>query len=169
MTLLVHHIQAIKKIQGLESAIIVFVPESNLAFEGIHQQYSLQRARIQHLCVMQEDENRAGIRMNYEIKKAMSYAMKAQINKRKLRFHKDFVCIGQTPIFSSDDMRSDILSQMMSFSRIIIQSKDPMKPPREFYSGKRGHGFDDTVICMLINRFMKSRFFRRHEVYGGYH
>lgn len=155
---MINHIQAIRKIPGCGSAIVVFVPESNLAFEGIHQEHALRRSGVRDVCVMHEDDNRAGIRTNNDLKKGMAIAFQGVVSKKRLRFHEKFVCL--TEKYSPDEMREDMLNQLMNYSRIIIQSKQPHKPPTEFYGGKRGYGYDDHAVAMQLNLIMKRRFYQ---------
>lgn len=157
--LIVNHLVAVRKIPGLESATIVFVPESNLAFEGIRVSHELRRSGIRDICVMQEDDNRAGIKTNNDLKKAMAISFQKVLAKRRIKFHKKMVCLTQVmglPV-TPDDMMEDIRNQLLDFKRIIKPSKDPYKPSTEIYSGKRGCHYDDLVVALTLNKLMQAR------------
>ena len=141
---------------GLSSAIVVFIPESNLAFEGIHQQHALRRAGVSDVCVMCEDDNRAGVKTNNEMKKGMALAFKTKVDSKKIRLHSKFVSL--TTISRPGEMRQELLEQLLNYSRIIIPSKDIHKAPTELYGGKRGYGYDDLAITVQLGALMKKRF-----------
>lgn len=79
---------------GLENAKIVFIPESNLAWEGTHQSKLLKKSGVRaKVITMYEDGNRAGIRTNADLKRAMALSLKKKINKSIVKFHKDFFSV----------------------------------------------------------------------------
>ena len=142
---------------GFESATIVFVPESNLAFEGYHQANRLRKTGVSNLCIMEEDDNRPGIRTDHKLKKAMSTALRDKIVKGHLRFHRSFV------VTHADCSQAKVLKQMYDeldgFSIILKPSKtDPHAEPKELYTGKQGHGTDDLAIALQLNLVAMRRF-----------
>lgn len=151
----------------MEGTRIIFVPESNLAWEGIHVQHALHKANIPDVCSMIEDDNRAGVKINNNSKKLMTLAFNTKLLERSVYFHKDFKCIGEdnTP----EDMKQEIIIQLRNFSRILTPSRDIHKPPKETYGGKSGHGYDDHVIAVVLNHVMKNRFFNTPETYGNFY
>ncbi len=167
ISLLINHIQNIRKINGLSSANIIFIPESNLAFEGIWTQQELYRSGLSGICVMCEDDNRAGVRVNKEFKKLMAMALNYKMMEGGVYFHKDFVCIGEDN--TVDEMKTEIIEQLLNYSRILKPSNDIHKPQTETYGGKMGHGFDDHAIALMLNLIMKNRFYARKEVYSKWY
>ncbi len=161
--LLIHHIQAVKKIDGLTSAHIIFIPESNLAFEGIHLEQELYRSNIQGICIMREDDNRAGVRVNREFKKVMALQLRYKLMDKSVYLHQDFVCIGTDN--DAESMIKEIIDQLLNYTRIMKPSNDVHKAPTESYGGKMGHGFDDHAIALMLNLVMKNRFFLKEEQY----
>ena len=165
--MLINHIQAVRRIDGLQSARIIFVPESNLAFEGIWLEQELHRSGLKSVCVMREDENRAGVRINKEYKKMMAMSLNYKLLDRSIYFHRDFACIGDDN--SSDEMQREIIDQLRNYSRILVPSRDVHKPPDERYGGKMGHGFDDHAIALMLNLVMSRRFYSTPEKYGTWY
>lgn len=147
----------------MQSSHIIFVPESNLAFEGIWLQQELHRSGLTDVCVMQEDENRAGVKINKEFKKIMAMSLNYKLLDKSVYFHRDFVCIGESN--SPEDMKKEIIDQLRNYSRILVPSNDIHRPPTEKYGGKMGHGFDDHAIAIMLNLVMKNRFFISRERY----
>ena len=167
ISLLVNHIQYLKKIPGLSGARFIFTPESNLAWEGIWTQTELYRAGLQDICVMVEDDNRAGVKINKEFKKLMAMGLNYKFLEKSVYFYKDFLCIGENNC--AEDMKKEIIEQLLNYSRILKQSNDIHKPPVEIYGGKQGHGFDDHAIAIMINLVMKNRFFTNSEKYSKWY
>lgn len=167
ISLLINHIQNIRKISGLNSAHIVFIPESNLAFEGIWAQQELYRSGLKDICVMHEDDNRAGVRINKEFKKMMAMALNYKMLDGSVYLHKDFICIGEDN--TVEKMQDELIDQLLNYSRILKPSNDIHKPPIESYGGKMGHGFDDHAIALMLNLVMYRRFFGRKEVYSKWY
>ena len=154
---MVNHITEIKKISYLETSNIIVVPESNLAFEGIWIAQELYRSGLfdKQLCVMKEDENRAGVKINNQFKKLMKMGLETKLNEKSVYFYNKFSTIGE---LSADEMKEEMIQQLLNYSRILKPSNDIHRPPTEIYSGKSGHGYDDHVIALQLNYVMKNRF-----------
>lgn len=156
ISLVVNHIVELRKTQAFQSSRIVFVPESNLAFEGIYLQDALRRSGVREVCVMTEDENRAGVKVNREFKKLMAMVLNNKLLDDSVYFYRDFVCCGEDN--SSAEMRREIITQLRNYCRILKPQRDVHKPPSESYGGKRGHGYDDHAIGLMLNLVMRNRF-----------
>ena len=148
---------------GLNGARIILVPESNLAFEGIWIQQEVNRSGLEGICVMREDDNRAGVKINKDFKKLMAMALNYKLQERGVCFHTKFVCIGEknTP----ESMMAEIVDQLLNYSRIITPSNNKHRSPTETYGGKMGHGYDDHAIAVQLNFVMKNRFYQKEDVY----
>ncbi len=147
---------------------MVLVPESNLAFEGLWMQQELYRSRARDICVVEEDDNRAGIRTNLVVKKAMTMALDGVLRENNVYMHRDFVCIGEAN--SVSDMQAEIVKQLLNYSRNVRPARhNKHAAVTETYGGKSGYGFDDHVIALSMNIIMKGRFFRNVERYGAWH
>jgi hypothetical protein len=164
---LVNHILAIRRIPNLSHAIVIFIPESNLAFEGIHQQHELSSARLPNVHTMIEDDNRAGVKTNRDLKKAMVFALDAVLRKDggRVFFYKNFVTVGEK--YTPDTMREEIVQQLLSYMRITkVRQNQPHLLPDETYHGKFGGKSDDISIALQLNLLMKNRFFNKASMYS---
>lgn len=154
------------QIEGFETAKIIFIPESNLGFEAIWSAREIRRSNIGNICVMEEDQNRAGIKMNRELKKHMCAMFQEKVNLQQVHFHRNFVCIGERN--SPENMKNEIVNQLINYSRILEYSKNKRIAPKETYGGKKGYGFDDHAIALQINLLMKNMFFSKDK-YADWH
>lgn len=154
------HIQKLRNIEGFEAALIVFLPESNLAFEGLWIDDALKKSGVRNLITMKEDDNRAGVRINKEFKQVMAYTLNQKFMQENILFHESFLTTSDQ--YTTPEMKKDMISQFNNFSEITEPSKNPLLPSRVFYSGKRD-GFDDHVIATQINLFMQTRFFTSQD------
>lgn len=157
LSLLVTHIQRLKRIQGLESALVIFIPESNLKYNAWHQSLGLRQSGLDGIVIMQEDHNRAGVSTSNDSKKAMALAFAEVLHRGHVRFHRDFVCVNSDITkkgYTVPQMKDEICKQLASFTRRIEHSKtNPHQEPKEFYSGKGGAGTDDMVrtwVCVCV-------------------
>ena len=166
-SLLQQHLIAVRKIPGLESSIIVFIPESNLGFEAIWCHYEIRRSGLDSVCVMQEDDNRAGVRTNKALKKMLAISFNYRLLSGRIFFHRRFVCTGEQK--SPEGMKRDAEDQLLNYSRIIRPSNDPYAQPNEIYSGKGGNGTDDLAFAMQLNPAMKERFWERKDKYKDWY
>lgn len=149
----------------------MFVPESNLAYEGIRLSDDIKRSGLKNVCVMKEDDNRAGVRTNNDLKKGMAISFQKILNKGMVRFHQHFVCLTENSgvKMTTEEMKDEIINQLIDFKRIIKPSKDPYKPATELFSGKRGCGYDDLTIATILNPVMQRRFFGDDVKYGSWY
>lgn len=147
---------SIRKIPGLESCNIIFIPESNLGFEALWVSRELKHSGLDRIFVMNEDDNRAGVRMNNDLKRYMAILLNEKLRSHSLKLYDKFVTLGEknTPQL----MIKDLFNQLQNYSRIIKPSKDPHKPPVELYRGKDGYGYDDHVIALQLIAIMVNRF-----------
>lgn len=60
-------------------------------------------------------------------------------------------------------MKQEIYTQLANYSRILVPSKTLHDPPKEFYGGKNGYGFDDLAIAIQLNVVMRKRFFESDD------
>jgi len=161
----------IRKIPNLEKCNIIFIPESNLGFEALWVSRELKHSGLNNIYIMNEDDNRAGVRMNAELKSNMAILLNEKLRTRSIKLYNKFITVGDEKSNTPDKdgrkkdvaqlMIKDLFNQLLNYSRIIKPNKDPHKPPTEFYRGKDGYGYDDHVIALqliavMINRFKTS-------------
>jgi hypothetical protein len=162
----VQHITAVRKIPGLQSAIVVFIPESNLGFEAIWQHYEIKRSGLPDVCVMHEDDNRAGVRTSRDLKRLMAITFNYTLLDGYVYFHRKFVCTGEQK--TPEGMKLELIDQLKNYCRIIKPSNNPHALPVETYGGKSGYGFDDLALALQLNVTMKNRFFS-NPIYKEWH
>lgn len=160
-SILINHLQNLIRIEGFGAAKLVFIPESNLGFEASWLAHEIRRSNLGNVCIMEEDQNRAGIKMNRDIKKHMCAMFQEKANLEDIKFHKDFICIGDNN--SPGNMKTEIINQLLNYSRILEYSKNKRVAPKETYGGKRGYGFDDHAIALQINLLMKNVFLTKDK------
>jgi hypothetical protein len=157
----------------LRSSTVVFIPESNLAWEGQHQSKHLKKEFGNSLVVMKEDHNRVGVRMDANIKKVISISLKEKLSKSHIKLYKDLVSLSETQVLPNGEtprmIKGQLVDQLLNFCRIIRPSRDPLKAPTELYSGKSGYGYDDMVIATMLNLFMKRVFWEKQREYKDYY
>ncbi len=181
--LLVDHIGRLRQIPGMRDAVIIFIPESNLAFEGIHQANLLRKAyheqidppqntimddRSSHrIVLMKEDDNRIGVRTNADLKKGMKLALEEMFKARRVRIHSRFMVVHEGS--NREEILQQLRDELDNYSAIYTPSKNLYEGPKVRFSGKLGFGYDDLVICLQLNLIMKRRFFQASDRYGKWH
>jgi hypothetical protein len=166
--LLVNHIMHIRKnIPHLSHAKCIFIPESNLAFEGVHADHNLRRVGMPELITMYEDDQKAGIRTNRELKKMMALALGNMLVQERVCFYSDFFVLGTSWV--PETMKTEIITQLENYTRVIKPAKSLDQDPIETFHGKWGGKSDDLAIALQLNFIMKNRFFAKEDVYGKYY
>lgn len=161
------HIDAIRALPGFEHATIVFIPESNLAFEAERHESALRRAGVERVVTVDSDENRAGFRTTNDTKKMLSILFNGALVDRRVSWYERFVSVASEQ--SAAEMRELIIKELRNYTRILKPVADPYAPPKEAYSGKIGGGCDDHCIAVQINVGGKNLFFRDKEKYAQWY
>jgi hypothetical protein len=153
---LVAHLAAVRKIPGLETARIVFCPESNLASEGKRITADLARAGVAECYVLREDvRGNEGVRTTEHLKKDMWISFNQLLNDRRVRWHPRLACVGlptndeMNERYDAQKMRTMVIDELLAYQHIVEPNKDPDKPPREKFSGKLS-GCDDHCIAVQL-------------------
>ena len=145
------------QIKGFEAAKIIFIPESNLGFEGTWAAHEIRRSGLRNICIMDEDNNRAVVRLNRPLKISMCKVFKEKLNLDQIFFHRSFFCIGDGN--SPESIMNEIVNQLLNYTRRLTYSKDRKIAPKETYGGKQGHGFGDHAIAIQLNLVLKIIFY----------
>ena len=160
---------------GLENAKQIFVSESMTGFDAQNIQRELLSKGItnRHICMMEEDKDRTGIKINHTLKAEFGQALRHALDYGSIRFHRDFICVADSSPedfgsekMTPESMMEEIIKQLLNYSLKVVPSKDSNKPPTEFWGGKQGYGFDDHVIAIQLSRAMRQRFWSRPEKYS---
>lgn len=162
--MLIKHLDTIREMDDFKHSTIVFIPESNYAFEGTHLARTIRLAGIKDICVMKEDDNRPGFRTDHKNKKEMALSLNVKLREKGIYIYQYFICVAED--VSTEKMLEEIESELLNYSRIFKPSKVKYKGPTEIYSGKQDYGFDDLVIALQLNLIMKNRFYEKKEVYA---
>lgn len=169
--LLIRHIEKLRSIPNYRNSTIVFVPESNYAFEGYRLALELKRqatnndVSLSNICIMDEDDCRPGIRTSDNLKALMAITTRMRLEAKAIRFHKSFFTCDEDK--NEVQLKKDFCDQLKNYCEITIPNKDPFQAPRIKYSGKGGYGSDDSVIAIGINILMHGRFLQspKYEKY----
>lgn len=167
VAVLIAHIIEVRRLRGFESATAVLIPESNMGFEGMWIEQEVLRSRLADCCVMEEDDNRAGVRQTNATKTDMAHALDLHLRDNKVLFLKEMVCLNQK--ITSSDMRAKLIDQLESYSKIAIPSNQQHGETKFIYSGKQGSGHDDLAIAIQMCPMMQKRFFNDTVKYGEHH
>ena len=168
--MLMNHIMALRSsIPGAANAKVVFIPESNLAFEALWVTDEMRRAGLGDFWrVIIEDANRAGVKTSRQLKHLMVLNMNSRIARGRVRRVSNFVSIGDSDK-TPEEMQEKILVQVKEFMRKVKPPRDPHHgTPTVSYSGKDGHGKDDLCMAFLLLDMMRNRFFGDQEKYGDF-
>lgn len=167
MTMLINHIIQVRRLPGFENSTAVIIPESNLGFEGMWTEQEVKRSRLSGVCVMEEDDNRAGFRQNDHTKANMAKAFDLHLRDRRVMFLTEMVCLSEN--ITASDMREKITTQLEDYSMITMPSKQVHGTTRFKFSGKQGNGFDDLAIATQMSPMMTIRFFGDRVKYGEFY
>jgi hypothetical protein len=119
---------------------------------------TLLRRRV---IIMNEDKGRPGVRVDNLVKLDLKLALEKKIFKRKIKRYKNFFTLTTTPVakLTPQDVWDEIIHQLQNYSKILKPSNDIHAPPREFFGGKMGYGYDDTAIAVQLNLICKRKFY----------
>lgn len=162
---MIKHINAIRKVPGLQNSLIVIIPESNLGWEAQRHEQDIKKSGLKNIIFIKEDGNHGGTgyRMDKNNKNAMGMAFKSKLESEKVVFHKNFICIDEEN--SPAAMKDEIVKQCGNYSRKIVIPNDVNKRPEIFWGGKSGYGYDDNCICVQALLLYK-RVFLTSEKYS---
>lgn len=171
--ILINHIKRLRMIEGMEQAMVVIAPESNLANEAMHHEYFIKKAGLINVCIMREDrDNKPGIRIDNGIKRTMAMQFNQVLSGNMVYFHEKFVTIKSKSLSNknpADTIIDEAINQFQCYNRVIKPPNDVNGKAKEMYTGKSGGGRDDLVIGAQINYYVKMLFFMHHEKYQEYY
>lgn len=148
------------------SALIVFVPESNLGYEGWHLSDKLEQEQIPNICILREDKNegeyRPGIRIYDKLKERLVWMLEERFVDGTVYLYEDFFSVSQK---SPSVMLDEVENQLINFARKEKRKNDPETKPTILFQGKSGYGYDDIVCAWFLIPLAK-RFFEKNEKYA---
>ena len=163
--LLINHIKAVRNIPGLEAAHVMLSVEANLGFEAMHHQAYIASSGLTKVIVMNEDQERAGVRTTNDMKRTMVIIMNDALSHLRLHFYKDMVAINGKN--DSKKMVEMIIKQVISFHRIVQPPLKLHQEPKEIYNGKMGGGKDDLLMALMLGLYMYGVAASKPEKYGS--
>jgi hypothetical protein len=186
---IVEHMKRVRRVPGCGTATIVVIPESNLGFEASniagHLALEFGLEGPGNYVIMREDDLRAGVKTNEELKWAMTTSLDLCMQMRAVRFHRNLASLGDqlpptrfdvpnreqreamwpepSPIQQaemSDKSRDSLVDQLQRWTRIVRPRKDPndARPAKVETTGKIGGLPDDGCIGLLLANTMRKRF-----------
>ena len=131
----------------------------------IHNQY-LNEALEDHpelysVCVLQEDNGRAGVRVSSIGKEFMILEMDRKISSGCLKFHDHVVTAGKNGLgqrSSPDQKKKDFVNQLNSFVWVIDSAKTAHGKSKRSATGKLGGNQDDICMATLHSRVAETLF-----------
>ena len=157
---MLNHITELRKKSGLQNSTLVFIMESNLGWDAIECAEFLMECGTQKICYMREDEGRIGIKTTEYSKEEMARGIKHKLQDNAICFHRNFFCVAED--MTPEKMKEEFGKQLKNFKRKTIKTRGKI---RVKYDGKGGYGFDDLVIALGLNNYMRNRFFNQPAVY----
>lgn len=137
---IIEHLRRIRFVPGCQNSTIVIVPESNLGFEALHIEDYIREAfgppRPGNYVVMKEDDTRAGIKTNEDIKLAMTTSLDRVLRHHAMHFHRNFFSVGELVVnevatngsaAASDAQTPSSASQLPDDDLRIVTSADTMR------------------------------------------
>ena len=165
--LLVEHVTKLRALPDFRASTVVFVPESNLGFEGWHLGESLERSGLKNIVIMKEDYKegvaRPGIRITHELKERLTFMLQSQFVEKSIYLYSDFFCVSQK---TSKKMLDEMENQLLNYARIRQDKKNPHSKPTVHYGGKSGYGYDD-VVCAWYLLLLARRLFNEKAEYAS--
>lgn len=106
--------ERVRRVAGCEKTTIVVIPESNLGFEASHIADHLREHFGEpapgNYVIMEEDDNRSGVRTNEPLKAAMTTSMDLMLQRRCIRFHQNFFSVGEPAVMEASEEASALAS-----------------------------------------------------------
>ena len=138
--------------------------ESNLGNEAMHHQAYITSSGLVKVIVMNEDNNRAGVRTTHDMKRTMVIIMNDAMTHLRLHFYKDMISVNGK--HDSKDMIKKIIQQVMNFHRIVEPPVKLHQEPKEIYNGKMGGGKDALLMALMLGLYMKNVAASKPEKYS---
>lgn len=149
--LLVQHFEELRRVDGLQKAKIILVPESNYAWESQRYGLDIIDRKIPRVYLMAEDEKQQGYRTSQSSKKMMNTLFNRALVAKRIKFHPRLICLSKN---GRQEAREALIKEFAQYKRKIIPRSGPQseyEKPLEIYTGKIGGGTDDLCVAAQIN------------------
>ena len=162
--LIINHVASIRTIPGLEDATIVFVLESNLAFESQHIIHALNEGKVKKWLALSEGASGGvGWLTTHERKESMCFQLRESLNIGNIGLSKHFV----SNSLGKQEMLQVISEEMRNFCILVEPPKTAFGKVKKTYSGKIGGRNDDVIITMQL-AIAGMRVFYQSEKYNKF-
>jgi len=164
-----------ERIPGMSGKKIVFVPESNSAFESQNYALGVIEARIPHVYLMDEDTKHVGLRSTNATKKRMATLFAHALRAHAVKFHPLLQTqtkkAGSDEICTPAEMQATLVKQAGDFKRKRIKKRKREEGDTneytEVYSGKHGGRMDDLImaamICYIGHMIYRQKYTEKYE------
>lgn len=145
--LVVAHIEAVRKIPGLQNATAVLQLESNLAFESQHIIHMLNERNVPRWVALSEGQGGSlGWLTTNERKEAMCFQLRDALRVGNIFLSEGFFSTTMT----SGEAIGKIRDELCRFAIIVEPAKTMFGKVRKTYSGKIGGMQDDLAIALQL-------------------
>lgn len=164
--MLISHVNRLRSLKDFERATIVFVPESNLGYEGWHLGELLLSPQygLRNICVMKEDRKeeayRPGIRISSILKERLTWMLEQKFSESSMYLYEHFFTVSYD---KPEKMLDEMECQLLNYARIKQTKKNVHSPPTIHYGGKSGYGYDDVVCAWYLLLLARNIFYTKPE------
>lgn len=152
--LLIQHVRGLRR--NWPTAMIVFIPESNLGHEASHMTHML---RNETRIVALHERGEPGVNTSHKRKDLYASHAIEIFATSSIAMHQNFVCCN--PFADANRREAEIIrsfyEQLQGFSKLIIKKEGNYALPKIVYTGKKS-GNDDIMMTMLIALFWSTQF-----------
>lgn len=148
---IVRHMRTLRSKKIFKYSKFIVGLEKNLGNEAPRIRVALQGAD-RNCEFLHDKQHRVGIWTDHGMKRAMAEEVRKFLNTRSIHYmntfftNTDFKTNGN-PI---QDVKREVMRQLSSFERRVVEDKDQEKATKVIYTGKN-HGPDDFVMGLFIN------------------
>tara|TARA_B110001452_G_scaffold254727_1_gene246545 strand:- start:12263 stop:12754 length:492 start_codon:yes stop_codon:yes gene_type:complete len=145
--LLIKHILAVRQIPELAHTTMVFVFESNLAFESQHLLHAVEAAGVKRWVSLSEGQAGShGWLTTHERKEQMCLLVREALTVGKIAFHRNFFSLE----LGAAGAKRQIKDELLSYCCVTEPAKTMFGKARKTYTGKVHGKQDDLCIALQL-------------------
>ncbi len=167
-TWVIKHCKELRKIHELKHAHFVIGVESNgNGTERQHQRWHIESSSLKNKTVLREAAGGKlpGIVTTDTMKEQFSRKLREDLMFKRVRFHKDFVCICSGKKVTPGMMKEKLLQQLGMFHRITLPPSKEYQRAKIVYTGKMHGGKDDVVMAIFLSMYSGVLYDENREKY----
>jgi len=167
-SLLLEHLEQIRKNEFCKGATLVIMPESNLGFESHHIQRCVMRSRhARYSVVMTDKDNQPGLCTTHPIKEAMAIKLNDYLVEDAVFVGEHFVCVNDC--ISVRQIKRELCDELCEYKEMTELAKTPFQAAKKTYTGKIGGLVDDLAVCLQLNALWHLDFFKAADKYSSFY